>query len=100
MDFILNNYRISITADSVAEHIHMSPKTLHRKFKKFFGCSVFEKISQIRMEHISELLVETHIPIYRIAKEVGDLNSKHLSRMFKKMKNMTPAGYRAKHQIT
>jgi LacI family transcriptional regulator len=97
IDFIYASYRSPIVANDVAEYTHVSPKTLHRKFIKVFGCSVFDKINRVRVEHISRLLAETKLPIYQIARDIGNLNSKHLSRMFKRMKNATPLEYRTKY---
>jgi LacI family transcriptional regulator len=97
--FIQNNYRREMYVEDVAGYVMVSPKTLHRKFKKTFGISVFDKINELRIESISQLLSETTLPISEIARQVGDLDYKHLSRLFKKYKNMTPSEFREKYQI-
>lgn len=97
--YIKNNYRSAMVIDDVAEYVMVSPKTLHRKFRKVFGVSVFDKINEFRIETISQLLSETNLPIAQIADQVGELDYKHLSRIFKKYKGMTPSEYREKYQL-
>jgi AraC-like DNA-binding protein len=60
-------------------------------FKKLFGRSIFEFISDKRMELAMNLLRERNLSVMEISRTLGYKNPNHFSAAFKKKFNMTPS---------
>jgi len=67
---------------------------LKKEFKKVFDKSIFEYLTDLRMNKSIELLEHSNQPIYEIAETVGYKNATHFSAAFKRSKNLTPKAYR------
>lgn len=94
--FIRKNRKKMIQVDEVADAVSVNRRKLERSFKKILGRSVHEEIKRCRIELISKFLVESDLPISRIATMMDFLVEHHISRYFQQETGMSPFEYRKK----
>ena len=95
--FIRKHSREPIQVSDVARAVALTSRSLQRKFRSVLNRSVHNEISYARMERISQLLIETHLPISLIASEFGFSDVAHMARSFRKIKGTTPLAFRKKY---
>ena len=100
LDYIRSNYDQDISMEAMARRIHLSPPYFSKYFKQKIGIGFLEYVNQIRLEHALKSLLETDMPILKIALENGFANQKSFSERFKKEYGENPSEYRKKHQKT
>lgn len=96
MRHIFEHAHEPITVEDVLHKNPMARRSLERKFRQFFGCSIIEQIRQIRINKARLLLAGTDEPISLIAEKCGFKSYNYLGRVFQEETGMTPRGYRAK----
>lgn len=94
--FIRKNRKKMIQVDEVADAVSVNRRKLERSFKKILGRSVHEEIKRCRIELISKFLVESDLPISRIATMMDFSVEHHISRYFQQETGMSPFEYRKK----
>jgi AraC-like DNA-binding protein len=80
-------------AEQLAEHLHVSPRTLHRQLQEH-GTSLQTLKNSVRREQAIELLLRTHQPLKLVAHGAGFQNEKSFIRAFKGWTGKTPAVFR------
>ncbi|MDQ8738474.1 response regulator [Paenibacillus sp. LHD-38] len=98
LDYIRANYTQDISLKHAAEMINMSESYLSTIFKKETGSGITDWINSLRIEQAAAYLVDTNLPSYLIAEQVGYENINYFGRLFKKIKGVSPQKYRAIHQ--
>lgn len=83
----------TMTAEALAERLHVSTRTLHRQLREE-GASLQAIKNETRRERAIELLGRTRRPIKQVALAVGFRNEKSFSRAFKEWTGLTPGDYR------
>lgn len=94
INFIRQNAKRNIQVSDVAEAIALSRRRLERRFRNVLNRSVLQEIRRIRVNLITQMLVETNKSISQIAYDMGLPGVKHISRLFKKEKGVSPIRYR------
>lgn len=84
----------SCTAESLADQLHVSIRTLHRQLREE-GASLQDMKDEARRGKSIELLTRTKRPIKQVALEVGFRSEKSFARAFKQWTGKTPKEYRA-----
>lgn len=92
--FILKHYQEPISVDDVLRANPMARRSLERRFRRIFGCSVAEQIRQVRLNQARLLLAGTNEPITLIAEKCGFASYTYLSRVFKEATGMSPRDFR------
>ena len=77
---------------------NISERSLHRLFVKHTGESVSGYLCKLRIGRACMLLVETDRPVSMIAFEVGLPNLANFNRQFRRVRGVTPSGYRKSFQ--
>jgi len=95
--FIKSNYS-SIKITDVADYIGINRTYLTSIFKAKMHMSPQEYLMQVRMDKSRELLLNTDVPIYVVAQEVGYTDQLAFSKIFKKKYGLSPDQYRKKHR--
>ncbi|HWK05156.1 MAG TPA: AraC family transcriptional regulator [Puia sp.] len=88
------NYSRSITLDEMAKRACMSKGAFCRFLRQRTGKSYMESLNEIRIGHISRMLVGTSEDIAEIAYKAGYNNVAHFNRSFKRQKGCTPKAFR------
>ena len=88
------NYVTTITIDSIAQLIGMSPRNFKRRFKSATNETPLAYLHQIRIEVAKKQLEGTKHNIDEITRLVGYEDSGTFRRLFKKMTSLSPREYR------
>lgn len=92
-DYIDRNYHERITIDQLAGMAGISPKYFVDAFKKNFGISTMDYLTQKRIARAKELMAKPNAKLKDIAHEVGFNDEFYFSRKFKKVVHLTPSVY-------
>ncbi len=95
--FIESNYS-GIKITDVADYIGINRTYLTSIFKAKMHVSPQEYLMQVRMDKSRELLLNTDVPIYVVAQEVGYSDQLAFSKIFKRKYGLSPDQYRKKHR--
>lgn len=79
-----------------AQIMGVSPSYLSRLFKKELGQNFQEMLIQLRLTKACELLAETSLKHYDIARQVGFEDERYFSQVFRRAIGLTPGQYRAR----
>lgn len=78
----------------LAHHFGTNSNKLMNLFKKVFDKSIFEYLTEQRMDHARKLLREEGLLVTEVARNIGYKNPNHFSAAFKKKFGMNPSVYR------
>lgn len=95
--YIRDNARRPIGVQDVVKHSAVSRRALEIRFHRCLGHSIREEIQRVRLEWTKQLLVETSMPVWKIAECTGFSSLSYLSKVFHRSVGMTLARYRRDH---
>ena len=95
--FMQSNYS-GIKVSDVADYIGINRTYLTAIFKAKMHMPPQEYLMQVRMDKSRELLLNTDVPIYVVAREVGYGDQLAFSKIFRKKYGMSPEQYRKKNR--
>ncbi|MBQ3115420.1 MAG: PocR ligand-binding domain-containing protein [Clostridia bacterium] len=96
--FINKNLSQKITLADLSYHIHYSKATLTQHFKREFGLSIVEYMTNKRIELSKKLLITTDKPLSEISALCGFDDTEYFSRTFKKFTSLPPATWRRENK--
>jgi two-component system response regulator YesN len=82
---------LTILSDKVCVH----PTYLSNLFKKQTGLALIDYINHYRVEEAKKLLEDPLNKIYWVSEQVGFVNQRYFSQVFKKISGLTPVEYRS-----
>lgn len=88
------DYADSLTLQSVASAVHVTPVWLSKLFKKELHKTFLEYLTEIRIQKAKEMLYDVKFKIYQISYQVGYKDPVHFSKLFKKQVGCTPKEFR------
>ncbi|MFO1446212.1 AraC family transcriptional regulator [Bacillus sp. Bva_UNVM-123] len=91
--YIEANYKKDITIQQLAKLVKLSPKYFADLFKKKFGKTVMDYVSELRLQAAKCYMHKGKMKIREIAHEVGYTDEFYFSRKFKKEIGLTPSNY-------
>lgn len=94
ISYIEANYASSLTLEDISESIHICRSECSRLFKKYMQISLFDFVSQYRIEKSIQYLTSTNFSIIEIAGLVGFNDSNYYAKVFRKHKGCSPTQYR------
>jgi transcriptional regulator GlxA family with amidase domain len=83
-----------ISVADAAELAAMSNRNYLRRFKAEFGAAPLEYLLRTRFELICRLLIETDLPVDKIARRCGMGNGDRMGRLFRRRYGLSPTAYR------
>lgn len=89
-----DSYLESPGLSALAAIADVHPVHLSREFHKHYRMTIGEYIRQRRIEHASELLSNSELPLAEIASTCGFSDQSHFCALFKKHWGVTPAKFR------
>ena len=95
--YIHLHLHVPVTLEETAEAAGISASYLSRLFKKETGKAFVTYLTDYRMDHAAELILETNEKSYQIAERVGYLDANYFSYVFKKRFGVSPSKYRTEH---
>lgn len=97
LEYININYKEDLHLDKISAYCHCSKSYISHLFKKITGLSLSEYTLRLRIHEAKDLLVNSDETITNIAFMSGFNDSNYFSKAFKKLNNLTPTEFRAKH---
>jgi len=98
MLYFAEHYNEAICIEDYAEKHHMSTSWFIRNFKQYTGSTPMQYILSKRIYNAEALLLDGQYNITEISNIIGYENPLYFSRIFKKVKGISPSEYR-KHII-
>ena len=93
-EYIQENYAKNLSLTEVAEHLRISTGYLSTLMNQNIGCGFVDFLNQVRVDRACCYLEQHQLKNYEVAYKVGFNDEKYFSKVFKKMKGMTPKEYR------
>ncbi len=87
-----------ISVRDVLDHVLVSRTLLERKFRKHLGHSPQAEVRAVQLRRVQQLLIQTHLPLDRIAALAGYKYAEYMSVAFKRATGQTPGDYRRQAQ--
>jgi AraC family transcriptional regulator len=87
----------SLTVQTLATDLGVSPVRLARAFRRVFGESLGTYHRRLRIRQACEWLRAHDVPLSEVALETGFADQSHFTRVFKRLMGTTPAAYRREH---
>lgn len=87
-------YGDDITLASTAQALGINPSYLSRSFKSAMSCNFSDYLTNVRINHAVNLLLNSDKNITEIAFEVGYNSSNHFCKAFRKVMGISPLRYR------
>ena len=87
----------NLSLDTVCSALGVSNSYFSSVFKKETGKAFVTYLTDYRMDHAAELILETNEKSYQIAERVGYLDANYFSYVFKKRFGVSPSKYRTEH---
>ncbi|QNK57255.1 helix-turn-helix transcriptional regulator [Paenibacillus sp. PAMC21692] len=94
MVYVSQHYSDKISLEEVAKLANMSIYHFCRTFKKAVGLTFMEFLNSYRINRAAELIIQTDLPITRIAEQVGFGTINYFDEMFKKCWGQSPTRFR------
>jgi LacI family transcriptional regulator len=98
LTYIRDQARTPLTVNEVARIAGVSRRALERRFQQQMGGSILKAIRRERTDQIARLLVETDLPVARIAESLGFADAQHFARYFRAAKKVSPLAFRKAHK--
>jgi AraC-like DNA-binding protein len=92
--WIKSNHAGSVSIAELARRVSMSERNFLRRFKAEVGQTPRDYLARVRLENAQMLLVQTDLPVDKIARRCGLFNGDHLRRYFLKYLSVSPVDYR------
>ncbi len=93
-EYVEEHYYENLMLMDVAQKAGISPGYLSTLFQKQLSKGFVDYLNEIRIEHACTYLQQTYLKTYEIAYKVGFKDEKYFSKVFKKLKGMSPSEYR------
>lgn len=98
--YIDKHYTEEIGLNALADQFYMDPDYISKLFRREFGTSIKNYITDKRISDAKELLIHSALPVNIVATSVGYENYSYFSRLFKKITKETPQDFRRRYGQT
>jgi len=92
--WLAEHYAEAISVADAARVAAMSERNYLRRFKVTLGVTPSEYLLRTRLEMTCRLLLETDLPVDKIARRCGMGNGDRLAKLFRKRFSLSPTAYR------
>lgn len=96
--FIREHAHEGIQVVDVVEAMGISRRLLEQRFMTALQKSPGDEIRRARIERVKRLLIETHLPIARIATACAFRDPESMTRLFKSRVGLSPHAFRQRHR--
>ncbi|MCY1368579.1 HTH-type transcriptional activator RhaR [compost metagenome] len=90
---LAGNLREACDLDSVARQLHRSERTLRRHLQRL-NTSFQRLLDEVRYDKARQLLIQTDLPIYLIAEQLGYSETASFRHAFQRWSGQSPSLYR------
>ena len=93
-DYMNAHFNVQVTLTEVAKLAGMPDASFSRFIKQRTGQTFIDSLNEIRLAHVTRMLIDTALPIADIAYKCGFNNLANFNRTFKSKKGCTPKEFR------
>lgn len=94
ISYMENHLQLNIGLQDIAAHVNMGVSSVSTIFKEETGTTVYDYLTNLRIDKACELLKDSSLKIAEIALQVGYQNENSFIRVFRKNKSITPGKFR------
>ncbi|MCD8106157.1 MAG: AraC family transcriptional regulator [Lachnospiraceae bacterium] len=94
LQFVETNYSRKITVDMISNYVGLNRSYLNSIFKEALGKTLQQYLMEFRVRKACELLENSSLQVGDISHSVGYSDQLLFSKVFKRMKGVTPTEYR------
>lgn len=94
--YVEEHYFENLALGNVAEKIGITPSYLSSLFSQQMGVTFVDYLNEVRIDHACTYLKQNYLKTYEIAYKVGFRDEKYFSKVFRKVKGMSPSEYKKK----
>jgi AraC-like DNA-binding protein len=94
--YLVENFRADISLDKAAAIAGMTPNAFCRYFKKITRKTFMETVIEYRLNHATQQLIQTDMPVSAICFDSGFNDVSHFYKMFRSKMQLSPLHYRKK----
>ena len=94
LEFIGSNVDHKISVADVMQRVPLSRRLLEQRFTKATGTSIYQYITDLRIDRFAQLLLTSNDSIANIAARMDEPDAKSISRRFLAVKGRTPSEFR------
>ncbi len=98
VEYIHQNYQEEISLHSISAYLSVSPSHIGKMFRELQGISPVSYIIKYRVEQSCRVLLETSLPVNRVAGEAGFKDVKFYYTVFKRLMGISPGEFRSKYK--
>ncbi|GGP26193.1 helix-turn-helix domain-containing protein [Silvimonas amylolytica] len=98
LDVMHQRFAEPLMVEELAERVALSVGAFHRFFKRHTGKTVTAYLTQLRVGHACQLLIQSDKPIGMVAEAAGYRNLAHFNRQFMATKGITPRQFRQQYR--
>lgn len=99
ISYIRQHYMEPINLTDIANHFHFNPSYLSSFFSAHNDEGFSEYLNRVRVDKAAELLQHGELSIAQISEKVGYSDQSYFTKVFKKIKGISPSQYRKSNQI-
>ncbi len=92
--YLSENYRTITSNEEVAHALNYHESYLNKMMKHTLGTTIHQFINQKRLSEAEFLLLYSPLSIEEISEQVGFINTKHFSTLFRRKYGCSPSNYR------
>jgi len=93
-EHLTNSFLSEHSMTQLAKHFGTNTNKLMVTYKRLFGKSIFEHLTELRMEYAAKLLRDEDRMVIEVAHVLGYKNPNHFSAAFKRRFGITPSEYK------
>jgi LacI family transcriptional regulator len=94
LGFIHDHAAEPIGVEDVVHHLAISRRNIEIRFQRIVGRTLHAELQRVRLERARRFLLETDVPVPKIAESVGYRTPSYFIQVFRAEHDMTPAKYR------
>lgn len=88
-----------VTIDAAPGSVQISRRTLLRYFQDEFASTPARYLLKTRLNAACQLLIDSDLPVDKIARRVGMKNGDHLAKVFRRTMGISPTYYRKQNNV-
>jgi AraC family L-rhamnose operon transcriptional activator RhaR len=92
--YLRDNYSRPISIRDVAAQVHLSERHTSRLFRKATGASIKDRLTTLRIEAATQLLLNGRLAIKDVGAASGFPDVQHFTTIFRRRTGLTPAAFR------
>lgn len=98
-EWLNREYASQISGDLLSKKFHSNFDYMNRVFKRTMGETIFQYLTNVRINHAKILILHTQMKMSEIGKRVGFPDEYYFNRVFKKNVGVPPASYGKKYHL-